>query len=237
MIVTITVSNLIRGNQLPDLRNRCRLVLIASPAGEVPASKLAIADALEGGDVASVLLAQFNAREDEFRTWCEEVVPLIQAANAAAVIVDDTQAAGRAKADGVHITGGKQAVFEAIAKFTPRMIVGTGTAHSRHDALELGEERPDYLFVGKLDGDTHPDVNPKALELAEWWASMIEIPCIVMAGYEAQSVVPAAQAGAEFVAVSAAVFGDGRNPRDAVMTINALLEEHAPELTEGKDED
>ncbi|MGL4489735.1 MAG: thiamine phosphate synthase [Rhizobiaceae bacterium] len=222
---------------MPDLRNRCRLVLIASPAGEVPADKHAMASALEGGDVASVLLVKFNAQEDVFRNWCEDLVPVIQAANAAAIIVDDTQAAGRAKADGVHITGGKQAVFEAIAKYTPRMIVGTGTASSRHDALELGEERPDYLFIGKLDGDTHPDANPKALELAEWWAAMIEIPCIVMAGYDVESVIPAAQTGAEFVAASAAVFGDGRNPKDAVMTINAFLEEHAPELTEGKDED
>ena len=237
MIVTITFANLTRENQLPDIRNRCRLVLIASPAGEVPASKQAITSALEGGDVASVLLAQLNAREDEFRNWCEEVVPVIQTANAAAIIVDDTQAAGRAKADGVHITGGKQAVFEAIAKFTPRMIVGTGTSHSRHHALELGEERPDYLFIGKLDGDTQPATNPKALELAEWWASMIEIPCILMAGYDAQSVIPAAQSGAEFVAVAAAVFGNGRIPKEAVTSINALLEEYAPELTEGTDED
>jgi thiamine-phosphate pyrophosphorylase len=222
---------------LTQLRNRCRLVLIASPGGEVPADAKAIASAVEGGDVASVLLIRFNAQEDAFRSWCEIVVPVIQAANAAAIIVDDTQAAGRTKADGVHITGGKQAVFEAIAKFTPRMIVGTGTAYSRHDALELGEERPDYLFIGKLDGDAQPDVNPKALELAQWWASMIEIPCIVMAGYEAQSVIQAAQANAEFVAVCAAVFGHGRDPKDSVMTINALLEQHAPELTEGKNED
>lgn len=237
MIIAITNEILIWGNQLSNLRNRCRLVLIASPAGEVPATKQALASALEGGDVASVLLAQFNAREDEFRGWCEDVVPVIQAANAAAIIIDDTQAAGRAKADGVHISGGKQALFEAIAKFTPRMIVGTGTASSRHEALELGEERPDYLFIGKIDGDTHTDANPKALELAEWWASMIEIPCIVMAGYDPQSVVVAAQTGAEFVAAGAAVFGQGRDPKTAVQDINALLEAHAPELTEGTDED
>jgi thiamine-phosphate pyrophosphorylase len=237
MINAITIANLIWGNQLSNLRNRCRLVLIASPAGEVPATKQALTSALEGGDVASVLLTQFNAREDEFRSWCEDVVPVIQAANAAAIVVDDTQAAGRAKADGVHITGGKQALFEAIAKYTPRMIVGTGTPHSRHEALELGEERPDYLFIGKLDGDAQPEANPRALELAEWWASMIEIPCIVMAGYDAQSVIPLAKAGAEFVAVSAAVFGQGRDPKAAVLDINALLEAHAPELTEGTDED
>lgn len=196
-----------------------------------------IKNALAGGDVASVLLAQFNAPEDIFRAWCEEIVPIVQAANAAALIVDDTQAAGRSKADGVHITGGKQAVFEAIAKFTPRMIVGTGTPSSRHEALELGEERPDYLFIGKLNGDAQPGVNPKALELAQWWASMIEIPCIIMAGSDAQSVIEAAHSGAEFVALSAAVFGLDKDPKSAVSTINALLDEHAPELAEGKHED
>lgn len=196
-----------------------------------------IKNALDGGDVASVLLVQFNAQEDVFRAWCEDIVPIIQAANAAAIVVDDTQAAGRSKADGVHITGGKQAVFDAIAKFTPRLIVGTGTPSSRHEALELGEERPDYLFIGKLDGDAQPEVNPKALELAEWWASMIEIPCIVMAGFDEKSVISAAQTGAEFVAVSASVFGKGQDAKAAVSTINALLDEHAPELTEGKNED
>lgn len=215
---------------MTEIENRCRLVLIASPAGEVPARPQAIADALKGGDVASVILAGFHAPDDRFRAWCEEVVPIIQAAGAAAVVVDDTQAAGRAKADGIHIKAEKRSLGEAIRKYQPKLIVGTETFASRHDALELGEERPDYLFIGKLDGDTHPDANPKALEMAEWWASMIEIPCIVMSGYDSNSVIAAAKTGAEFVAASASVFGEGRNPLEAVRTINALLDQHAPEL-------
>jgi thiamine-phosphate pyrophosphorylase len=210
--------------------NRCRLVLIASPAGEVPATVEAIAKALKGGDVASVLLAAFGATEEKFRDWAADAVPVIQAAGAAAVIVDDTQAAGRAKADGVHISGGKDVLADAVRKFQPRWIVGTGVASSRHDALELGEERPDYFFAGKLEGDAQPEPNPKALDLAEWWAAMIEIPCIVMAGYAPESVVLAAKAGAEFVAVNAAVFGGGRDPEAAVAEINALLDAEAPEL-------
>lgn len=221
-----------KGHPVSEPRNRCRLVLIASPAGEVPAAVEAVAKALKGGDVASVLLAAFDATEERFRDWAAAVVPAIQAAGAAAVIADDTQAAGRAKADGVHISGGKDALSDAVRKFQPKWIVGTGVQSSRHDALELGEERPDYLFAGKLDGDTQPGPNQKATELAEWWAAMIEIPCIVMAGYEPESVVAAAQTGAEFVAVSAAVFGAGRDPQAAVAQINALLDAHAPELSE-----
>ena len=221
-----------KGQSVTEPSNRCRLVLIASPAGEVPATPQAIAKAMKGGDVASVLLARFGAAEEEFRNWAGQAVPLIQAVGAAAVIVDDTQAAGRTKADGVHISGGKAVLADAVAKFQPRWIVGTGVPSSRHDALELGEERPDYLFAGKLDGDAQPEPNPKALDLAEWWAAMIEIPCIVMAGYAPESVVAAAKTGAEFVAVSAAVFGGGRDPEDAVASINALLDAEAPNFSE-----
>jgi thiamine-phosphate pyrophosphorylase len=221
-----------KGLSVTEPRNRCRLVLIASPAGEVPATVEKITSALKGGDVASVLLAQFSAPEEKFRDWANLVVPVVQAAGAAAVVVDDTQAAGRAKADGVHISGGKDVLADAVRKFQPKWIVGTGVASSRHDALELGEERPDYLFAGKLEGDAQPEPNPRAIELAEWWAAMIEIPCIVMAGYAPESVIPAAATGAEFVAVSAAVFGDGRDPEAAVAHINALLDAEAPELSE-----
>ena len=221
-----------KGQAVTEPDNRCRLVLIASPAGEVPATADVIAKAMKGGDVASVLLARFGAAEEAFRNWAGEVVPLVQAAGAAAVIVDDTQAAGRTKADGVHISGGKSALADAVSKFQPRWIVGTGVPSSRHDALELGEERPDYLFAGKLDGDAQPEPNPKALELAQWWADMIEIPCIVMAGYAPESVIAAAGTGAEFVAVSAAVFGGGRDPEAAVAHINALLDAQAPKFSE-----
>ena len=48
----------------------------------------------------------------------------------------------------------------------PRLIVGASTTGTRHDALDKGELRPDYVFFGKLDGDTHPDAHSKNIELA-----------------------------------------------------------------------
>lgn len=210
-------------------------MLVASPGGEVPANIAALGSALSGGDVASVILARFNAAEETFRDYVTEAVPLIQNAGVAAVVANDTQVAGRAKADGVHISGRREAVADAVKKYQPKWIVGAEVRSSRHDALELGEERPDYLFAGRLDGDTHPDPDPKALELAEWWAQMVEIPCIVMAGYSEDSVVAAAKTGAEFVAASAVVFGEGRDPKATVARLNDLFDENAPELANGGD--
>ncbi|RWH45983.1 MAG: thiamine phosphate synthase, partial [Mesorhizobium sp.] len=56
----------------------------------------------------------------------------------------------------------------------------------------------------------------------------IQIPCIVMAGSDLASVEAVATTGAEFVALSSAVFADGVDPKMAVASANALLDETAP---------
>ena len=66
------------------------------------------------------------------------------------------------------------------------------------------------------------------IALGSWWAEMIEIPCIVMAGSEIESVAAVATTGAEFVGLSAAVFGAGADARDRVRAANELLDRVAP---------
>ena len=211
--------------QTDDAPNRCRLVLTLSPGPAPDKMAAALTDALAGGDVASVILFAAGAAEREFQTFCEKCVPVIQAAGAAALIADNSQIAGRTKADGVHITGSIADLKDAMNALSPRLIVGAGTKLTRDDALDKGELRPDYVFFGRLDGDTHPDPHPKNIEMGQWWASMIELPCIVMGGYLAQGATAISTSGAEFAALSAAVFGEGRAPKKEVAKINALLDE------------
>ena len=99
---------------------------------------------------------------------------------------------------------------------------------TRDDALELGETRPDYIFFGRFGYDTKPEPHSRNLSLGQWWAEMIQIPCIVMAGSDLASVVAVAATGAEFVALSSAVYGDGVDPAAAVARANALLDDAAP---------
>ncbi len=208
-----------------EIPNRCRLVLISFPSSNVAKSVAALSNALSGGDVASVILARGEYSEKDYQTFCEKAVPVVQAADAAAMVVDNSQVAGRAKADGIHITGSIADVKDVVNAFSPRLIVGASSNASRDDALDKGELRPDYVFFGKLDGDTHPESHPKNIELGEWWASMIELPCIVMGGYLPDSVTAIAKSGAEFVALSAAIFGEGRVPSEQVAAANAFLDE------------
>jgi thiamine-phosphate pyrophosphorylase len=107
-----------------------------------------------------------------------------------------------------------------------KAIIGAGGIKTRHHALEIGEARPDYVMFGKVGGDTHPQANPKNLDLGQWWAELVEIPCIVLGGTVPESVREIAAAGAEFVALSAAVFA-GPDPAAAVARANAILDEHA----------
>lgn len=207
---------------------RLRLVLVMPETDDLDAATRMIGDALKGGDVASVIVPQYGMDDSRFQKLAEKVVPVIQQAGAAALVAGDSRVAGRAKADGLHITGGVDVFGEAIEKHAPKLIVGGGNAQDRHRALEIGELQPDYIFFGKIDGDIKPEAHPKNLALAEWWASMVEIPCIVMGGTSPESVLDIAETGAEFAALRLAVFAEPGRAAAIVQEVNALLDQKAP---------
>lgn len=213
---------------MTEPENRCRLVLVVPDIADADERAKIVADALKGGDVASVILPQYGLDDGSFQKHAEKLVPIIQGAGAAVLIAGDSRVVGRSKADGMHITGPASEIADAIDRYADKLIVGGGNAADRHTALEVGEERPDYIFFGKLDGDIKPDAHPKNLALAEWWASMIEIPCIVMGGTDPASALAVAETGAEFVALRLAVFAEPAEAPSIVAQINALLDEKAP---------
>ncbi|MDX3929329.1 MAG: thiamine phosphate synthase [Shinella sp.] len=213
---------------MTETENRCRLVLILPEGEQIDIRTAMLAAALKGGDVASVIVPQYGLDDATFQKHAEALVPVIQQAGAAALIAGDTRVAGRAKADGLHIAGGPEQIAEAVEKFTPKLIVGGGNATDRHKALEIGDIQPDYIFFGKIGGDIKPEAHPKNLALGEWWASMVEIPCIVMGGTDPASALAVAQTGAEFAALSLAVFADPSRAPHVVAEVNALLDEKAP---------
>jgi len=212
-----------------DFSDRCRLVLIAPDLEDADALDRLLGAALSGGDVASVILPQYGLDDSAFQRLAERLVPLIQAHGAAAMIAGDTRVAARVKADGVHVDGKPEALADAIDRLQDKMMVGAGGAKTRDDALDLGEQRPDYVFFGRFGYDNTPAPHHRNLTLGAWWAEMIEVPCIVMGGSDVASVAEVARTGVEFVAVSAAVFG-AADPAAAVAEANRLLDEARPAL-------
>jgi thiamine-phosphate pyrophosphorylase len=199
-----------------------RLVLVLQTNGEPEKQAMVLQAALTGGDVASVIIVQDALDEAAFLRAAELLVPIAQAAGAATLIAGDTRAVGRSGADGIHLTAEPRFVADAIKKSGGKTIVGANAGKTRDQALDVGEERPDYVFIGKLDGDTHEEPHPRNLEMAEWWSEIIEIPAIIMAGNTVQSVAAAAASGVEFIALGQAVFASP-DPKAAVAEANAIL--------------
>ncbi|MBC7281758.1 thiamine phosphate synthase [Hoeflea sp.] len=208
--------------------NRCRLVLVTPDIADAAELAAVTADALRGGDVASVIIPQHDLDEKSFQKRCEALVPVIQAAGAAALVAGDSRVAGRVKPDGLHIEVGPTAMAEAVERHAPGLIVGGGNARERHSALSIGEAQPDYVMFGSISGDIKPEPHSKNLALAEWWADMIEIPCVVMGGTSTAFVEAMAQTGAEFIAFGKAVFAEPAEAPRIVAEINATLDEKAP---------
>ncbi len=213
---------------MPDVQDRCRLVLVMPDIADTGLAMEVLGNALRGGDVASVILPQHGMDDSTFQKHAEQLVPVIQKQDVAALIAGEPRIATRTRADGVHIDGDTEMLADAIERFAPGLIVGGGQAMNRHTALEIGELRPDYIFFGRLDGDLRTEAHPKNLELADWWAALVEIPCVVMGGRGSESAVAVAACGAEFVALHEAVFGEPDRCSLAVAEVNALLDQKAP---------
>lgn len=209
-----------------NTHNRCRIVLIAPPGVTAETFPGALRSALAGGDVASLILPQYDLDETAFQNLAEAATPIAQDAGVAVIIAGDSRVAGRVKADGLHIEG-KADLADAIERLQSKMAIGAGGAKTRDDALALGEYRPDYIFFGRFGYDNKPEPHHRNLGLGEWWAEMIEIPCIVLAGSDIASVEVVGRTGVEFVAVSSAIFADGIEPQVAVARANELLDQIA----------
>ncbi len=123
-----------------------------------------------------------------------------QAAGIAVLVQNDTQAAERVGADGVHIETGLDSLRTALSARTGDRQIGVGNLKSRHEAMRCGELGPDYMFFGLLSQGTAQRAHPKTLSLGAWWAEVFEIPAVVLAGASDIGLEEAAKTGAEFVA-------------------------------------
>ena len=211
----------------PQAPNRCRIVLVTPPVADAAALKSVLGDVLAAGDIASVVIPQYDLDEEQFETLATALVEPIQAAGAAAMIAGESRVAFRVGADGIHVEG-RAALADAMERHSGRLMVGTGGAKSRDDALMLGEYQPDYLFFGRFGYDNRPEPHARNIVLGRWWSEMTQVPCIVLGGSSIESAAEVARTGADFVALSSAVFADASTAAERVAEVNALLD--APEF-------
>ena len=184
----------------------------ASLAGELEA-------ALAAADIAAVLLRLAESDERTQISHVKAMAALVQRRDVALLVDGHAEIAARAGADGAHLTG-VEAFAAALALLKPDRIAGAGGLRSRDDAMLAGENGADYVMFGEPDHRGRHLPFDDARERLEWWAELVEIPCI---GYAASldEVGPVAQTGADFIAL-----GDWRwtHPQGAAAAIAAAAE-------------
>lgn len=153
-----------------------------------------------------------------------EPLQAICAAHEVAFIVNDSIAlAKRLKADGVHLGQGDGEVREAREELGREAQIGVTCHASRHLALEAGEAGADYVAFGAFFPSTTKDTEHRAeTDLLEWWHEMVEIPSVAIGGITPENCRELVEAGADFLAVSGAVWGG-----DEVAAVKAFAEQIA----------
>jgi thiamine-phosphate pyrophosphorylase len=150
-----------------------------------------------------------------------EPLQAICAAHDVAFIVNDSVAlAKRLKADGVHLGQDDGSPKDAREVLGREAQIGVTCHASRHLAMEAGEAGADYVAFGAFFPSTTKDKGDAERpqpELLEWWSQLFEIPCVAIGGITPENCMPLVEAGADFLAVSGAVWGG-----DEVAAIDAF---------------
>jgi len=184
----------------------CQLYLISplEVGGDFPAR---LERALSAGEVAAF---QFRVKGIDQHAAAALAAPLqaICAAHDCAFIVnDDVALARRLGADGVHLGQGDGDVREAREALGREVQIGVTCHASRDLALAAGEAGADYVAFGAFfPSTTKASEHRPELDLLTWWQTMIELPCVAIGGITPANCGPLVRAGADFLAVSAAVW-------------------------------
>ncbi len=150
-----------------------------------------------------------------------EPLQKICAAREVAFIVNDSIAlAKRLGADGVHLGQGDGDLREAREVLGRDAQIGVTCHNSRHLAMEGGEAGADYVAFGAFFPTTTKEVEHRAEpEILNWWQTLFELPCVAIGGITPQNCQPLVEAGADFLAVSGAIWNG-----DEVAAVKAFAE-------------
>ena len=182
--------------------------------GDFPArlERALAAGARRHGDLVTAF--QFRVKDIDQHEAARLAAPLqaICAAHDVAFIVNDSiSLAKRLRADGVHLGQDDGSPKDARAELGREAQIGVTCHASRHLAMEAGEAGADYVafgaFYSSTTKDKGADAERPAPEILSWWSKLFEIPSVAIGGITPENCAPLVAAGADFLAVSGAVWG------------------------------
>ncbi len=209
-------------------RPACQLYLISPPTiDETFVDQLAAA--FDGGKVAAFQLRLKGLDEEAVAQAAAPLQKLCAERDVAFIINDSAALAHRLCADGVHLGQGDGDPKAARKLLGPKVQIGITCHDSRHMAMEAGEAGADYVAFGAF----YPTTTKEVSHLAEpsilgWWTTLFELPCVAIGGITPDNAGPLVEAGADFLAVSGAVWNHPEGPKAGVAAFEAILASKAP---------
>jgi len=191
-------------------RAPCQLYLISplDVGGDFPERLARALDAM--GEENPVAAFQFRVKgldRHEAARLAEPLQAICAERDVAFIVNDSISLAKRLNADGVHLGQGDGDVAEARHELGRDAQIGVTCHDSRHLAMDAGEAGADYVAFGAFFPTTTKEVEHRAeLDLLEWWQAIFEIPCVAIGGITPENCAPLVKAGADFLAVSGAVW-------------------------------
>jgi len=206
-----------------DKRVACQLYLI-SPLDVSGGFVDRLALALDAGPVAAF---QFRVKDIDQHAAAKLAEPLQRLCadrDVAFIVNDSISLAKRLGADGVHLGQDDGDPREARAQLGPAAQIGVTCHDSRHLAMEAGEAGADYVAFGAFYPTTTKSVSHQAEPvLLSWWSTMFELPSVAIGGITPANAAPLVRAGADFLAVSGAVWNEPLGPDVAVKAFHEVL--------------
>lgn len=202
-------------------REPCQLYLISplDVGGDFPAR---LARALDAGPVAAFQLRVKGVDDHEAARLGEPLMRICADREVSFIVNDSIGLAKRLGADGVHLGQDDGEVSDARARLGRDAQIGVTCHASRHLAMEAGEAGADYIAFGAFFPTATKQVSHHAEpEILNWWQSLFEIPCVAIGGITPVNCAPLVAAGADFLAVSAAIWSG--DERAAVTAFHAAI--------------
>ena len=188
-------------------RPPCQLYLI-SPLDVTGGFEDRLRRALGAGPVAAFQFRVKDVDQHEAARLAEPLQRICADAGTAFIVNDSAALAKRLGADGVHLGQGDGDARDARATLGPEAQIGVTCHDSRHLAMEAGEHGADYVAFGAFYPSTTKETRHQPEpSILSWWSMMFEIPCVAIGGITPANAPPLIAAGADFLAVSSAVWG------------------------------
>jgi thiamine-phosphate pyrophosphorylase len=202
---------------------KCQLYLISplDVGGNFPER---LEEALSAGAVSAFQFRVKGIDQHEAAALAEPLQAICATHDVAFIVNDSVALAKRLKADGVHLGQGDGDVREARELLGRDAQIGVTCHNSRHLAMEAAEAGADYVAFGAFFRTKTKAVEHVAeLETLEKWSLVTEIPCVAIGGITPDNAKAIIDAGADFIAVSSAVWDHPQGGAEAVRAFNALL--------------